>query len=147
MGAKQRERRSAKRGPGATGLRLRPTGKDTAMTHGTHEKTMSEAIDSALECMRACEKCAFSCLEEKSVEMLRECIRLNTACADICGLSARFMIRESRFHAQICQLCVEICESCAMECDRHADMAHCRDCAEACRECAQACREMIEAMV
>lgn len=121
--------------------------KEAIMNTGTHEKTMSNAIEAALDCMRACEKCAIACLEEKDVEMLRECIRLNTDCAAICGLSAGFMIRESRFHAEACRLCAEICEACATECERHAHMSHCRDCAQACRKCAEACREMIEAMV
>jgi hypothetical protein len=128
-------------------LHFRRTEKEIAMNLGTHEKTMSQAIDAAMECMRACEKCAIACLEEKDVEMLRECIRLDRDCAAICELTARYMISESRFHAQACQLCSEICEACAAECDRHADMAHCRDCAAACRKCSEACLDMIEAMV
>lgn len=112
----------------------------------SHEASMSEAIQSALNCVRACEMCAIACLQEKEVDMLRECIRLNMDCAAICELSAKFMIRESRFHVDICRLCADICQACAEECDRHQHMSHCKECSKTCRECAEACRTMIGAM-
>src|SRR3954462_6100684 len=111
------------------------------MTREEHSP-MQEAIDAALACVRACETCATECLEEQGIGALRDCIRLDRDCADVCALSASYMARESRFHPQLCQLCAEICDACAAECERFPHLIHCRECAEACRRCADCCRSM-----
>ncbi|HLP41717.1 MAG TPA: four-helix bundle copper-binding protein, partial [Fibrobacteria bacterium] len=75
------------------------------------ESTMNSTIQAAIACAQACRVCASACLNEKEIDMLRECIRLNLDCAEICDLSAAYMTRESIFHARLCELCAEVCEA------------------------------------
>jgi hypothetical protein len=105
-----------------------------------------ENLISILECAQACQRCAAACLAEKDIDRLRECIRLDLDCADICLLCATYLSRQSAFEAAICLFCADICEACGSECERHSRFEHCRDCAEACTRCAEACRSMTASM-
>lgn len=101
-----------------------------------------DCIEACLQCMNACNVCYVSSLKEYDLAMLRECIRLDRECADICDFAAQSMIRQSPFVHEICELCVKACEACAEECGKH-EHQHCKECAEACRRCADACRQML----
>lgn len=109
------------------------------MTNQQYQK----CIDACIECATTCNHCAVSCLEEKDVQYLTKCIRLNLECAVICRASAELMTLRSTYSRQICDLCAAICNACAKMCEQHANMGieHCRECAEACRTCA---KEMME---
>lgn len=91
-------------------------------------------------CVAATEYCAEKCMEEPNAEEMRECIRADRDCAEICLLTARFVARDSRHVRHIMDECVEICNECALECEKH-DTPHCRQCARACRECIEACMD------
>lgn len=91
------------------------------------------------ECSRACYHCSVSCLREKDVKMMTECIRLDMDCAQICDVTAAFICRESRHAHHLLKECAEICHKCAEECGKHAHLEHCKECAEACRNCAALC--------
>ena len=125
----------------------------------THPAPASDAGDeafavvrSAAECAAVCTTCADACLEEDDPASLRECIRNNLDCADICATTGRLLSRPGRqdpdvLRAQL-EACATACRACARECERHADrMEHCRVCAEACRACAEACDRMAGAVV
>ncbi|GAA5504014.1 putative cysteine-rich protein YhjQ [Deinococcus xinjiangensis] len=100
-------------------------------------------IAACLACVQACEHCASACLAEEDIDMLRECIRNDHDCADICALTARLLMRGSHLYGEACRLCAEACAACATECEKHAaHHDHCRLCAEACRACEKACREL-----
>ncbi|MDB5105938.1 MAG: four-helix bundle copper-binding protein [Fibrobacteres bacterium] len=116
------------------------------MAKRSTEPDLNEIIETTAECARAARKCAAACLEEKDIAMLRECIRMDRDCAWICDLTNAFLLANSPFTAQACQLCAEICEACASECETHRQMTHCRECAEACRRCAEACRSIVSVM-
>jgi uncharacterized membrane protein len=120
----------------------------------THPAPASDAgeeayalVTAAAECVHVCTTCADACLEESEPASLRECIRGNLDCADICATTARLIARpgaqdQGTLRAQL-EACATACRSCAEECDRHADRhEHCRVCAEACRACAEACDRM-----
>jgi hypothetical protein len=98
-----------------------------------------ECIDACIQTMNACNYSYVSSLKEYHLEMLRDSIRLDRECADICSFAIQAMTRQSPFVAQILALCAEICEACANESSKHVHM-HCQDCIEACRRCAEACR-------
>lgn len=100
-----------------------------------------ELIQKLGYCLAACEHCADACLAESNVSSLVKCIRLDRDCADICGITLRFVSRGSEQAASIVEICAEICRKCAEECEKH-DHDHCRECAEACRECEEACRKL-----
>ena len=91
-----------------------------------------------------CNQCANACLEEKEVDMLRACIRIDLECAAICRATAGIMMLDGEYVDTLCQLCADICTACAEECRRHAEMGmeHCRICAEACEQCAEECIHM-----
>jgi len=91
--------------------------------------------------MEACNNCYSACLEEEHIDMMRECIRLDRECADICAFAVKAMQSNSPFVKEICQLCALICQACGDECAKH-DHDHCQRCAEACYACAEACRQM-----
>jgi len=91
-----------------------------------------------------CNQCATSCLDEKEVDKLRACIKLDLECAAVCRATAEIMEMDGKYVDAFCQLCADICTSCAEEGDKHAAMGmeHCRICAEACRQCAEECIHM-----
>ncbi|MDH6430425.1 four-helix bundle copper-binding protein [Paenibacillus odorifer] len=100
-----------------------------------------ECIDECLKCMIACNHCYSACLDEDHVGMMKECIRLDRECADICEFAAHAMSMNSKYATEICLACAEACEACGNECQKH-DHEHCQQCAEACFACAKVCREM-----
>lgn len=72
--------------------------------------------------------------------------RLLLDCAQVCQMTADFMLRGSEAYASVCRLCAEICERTAERCDASADDDVMSLCADACRECAGSCRTTAEAM-
>jgi hypothetical protein len=103
----------------------------------------SDCIQACYECMLACNHCYTSCLNEPDhhVAMMKECIRLDRECADMCKFAVAAMSMNDSYAKEVCRLCAEICESCGNECKKH-DHEHCQRCAEACFKCAEACRKM-----
>ena len=84
------------------------------------------------------------------VAELRECIRRNLDCADVCAATGKVLARPTSDTALIRAL-VEVCRDasvrCAEECEKHAEMhEHCRVCAKACRRCEQACSALLAAL-
>ena len=109
-------------------------------------------VTSATECMLVCTTCADACLEEDDPSSLRECIRLNQDCADVCQATARLIARPGEQAPALLQAqldaCAAACRACADDCEKHASKhEHCGICAESCRECAQACDRMKAALV
>jgi hypothetical protein len=116
-----------------------------------HLDVRSKAIMAALECAAHCLSCADACLAEDSVDELRQCIRTDEDCAQVCLTTATLLSRQTEERAATLrsqlETCISHCEACATECEGHADHhEHCRLCAEACRTCAQACRAMLDAL-
>ncbi|WP_438432652.1 four-helix bundle copper-binding protein [Gorillibacterium sp. sgz500922] len=99
-------------------------------------------IEECLRCMVACNHCYSACLKEKDLEMMRDCIRLDRECADLCEFAARMMAAGSSYTRELCRLCAEACLACGNECKKH-DHEHCQACAKACFSCAEACQAML----
>lgn len=59
-------------------------------------------------------------------------------CADICGLTAKFVARGAIFARQTASLCACICEACGKECARFPDHMS-QHCAKVCLHCAREC--------
>lgn len=104
--------------------------------------TLQASIEKCFACAAACEHCATACLDESDVAGMKDCIKLDMDCADMCRFAASVMARGSAFAGDVCTLCAGICEACAAECGKH-DHDHCQACAEACKQCAEACRAMM----
>lgn len=107
---------------------------------------LAEALQALASCAAHCRSCADACLGEDDPGNLRECIRLNLDCGDICSATAAVLARSAGEHEvdrSLVDACITACEACATECSQHADHhEHCARCAEACRRCVDACREL-----
>ena len=105
------------------------------------DSEISECIDNCSEAAQACELCADACAEE-GPEMAR-CLRLCLDVADLASMHARFMARESEFHAQQASLVADAAAACREECAQH-DMDHCQTCAAVLEPCIESCRAMAQ---
>ena len=113
------------------------------------DELLRRCIEEGYACAQACTACADACLGEPDVADLRDCIRLDLDCADICAATGAIATRRGDERAIIAALeaCAAICDLCGHECQLHAGRhQHCRICAEACRRCERACREALLGM-
>ena len=109
---------------------------------------LTQTLQSLNECAATCTACADACLGEEMVAELKQCIRLNLDCADICQTTSRVLTRLVQPNRQVIealvQACAAVCQACGQECASHAQMhEHCRVCAEACRRCEEQCRQLL----
>lgn len=119
----------------------------------THPDVRGNTNDALIRCIeecydraQTCTSCADACLGEDMVKDLRQCIRLDLDCADICAATGAIATRRTGSNEEtirrMLQACETACRLCAEECERHASHhEHCRVCAEACRRCERACRD------
>lgn len=117
---------------------------------GTND-ALIRCIEECYDCAQACTSCADACLGEDMVKELRQCIRLNLDCADLCAVTGAVATRRTGSNEEVIrrllQACETACRLCGAECARHASQhEHCRVCAESCRRCEQACREATQSM-
>jgi hypothetical protein len=115
------------------------------------EDLLQACIDACFDCAAVCVICADACLAEEHVKELRECIRTNLDCADICHATGRVLARQTHpsLNLLVSQLtaCATACQVCGDICEQHADMhEHCRVCAESCRHCEEACNRLFQSL-
>jgi hypothetical protein len=118
---------------------------------GIVNKALIAAIDEMYACAQACTSCADGCLAEQSVTLLRQCIRLNLDCADVCAATAMLANRRTGSDEEVVRkmfdACITACRLCGEECQRHASHhEHCRICADACRKCEAACQQALRSI-
>ncbi|MGE6753867.1 four-helix bundle copper-binding protein [Rossellomorea sp. NPDC071047] len=106
----------------------------------SHEKYQS-VINALHECMVACNHCYDSCLKEEDLNMMKECIRYDRECADMCAYLEQSLVRGTPFASELAGVCAAICEACGEECKKH-DHDHCQACADACFKCAEECKKI-----
>ncbi len=118
--------------------------------HG-HFERIAQCLAACTECEQICIACADACLEEDEVAALRQCIRIDQDCADLCAATARMIQRQAHPDAALWQAtllaCAQACRSCSAECMKHESAhAHCRLCREACDRCERTCMELLRAL-
>ena len=118
---------------------------------GHADRALLRCIQSCHTCAQTCISCADACLAEDGVAELRQCIRLNLDCADLCDAAASIVARRTAPNdtliVETLNACALACRICADECERHAEhMEHCRICADACNDCEEACSAAIRAI-
>lgn len=118
---------------------------------GNIDEALIRCIEECFSCAQSCYSCADACLAEDMVADLRQCIRLNLDCADICAAAAKLVTRRTGSNEAgikaILEACATACRLCGEECARHAEhMEHCRLCADRCGRCEEACREAIRSL-
>ena len=111
---------------------------------GNTNDALIRCIEECYSCAQTCTSCADACLAEEMVAELRQCIRLNLDCADICAATGSIGSRRTGGNVEllgpVIEACMVACRRCGDECERHAQMhEHCRICAESCRRCQAAC--------
>jgi hypothetical protein len=131
-----------------------PSASDVLRTHPHQPSTMGliiACVEACTECARACSACADACLGQVEIADLRECIRLNLDCADVCAATGAVVSRLTRPHRTpmkaLLLACIEICRTCGEVCVGHANThGHSRVCAEVCRNCERACVALVNAI-
>jgi citrate lyase beta subunit len=127
--------------------------REMIATHPDVRGNISEALVRCVEecfaCAQTCTSCADACLAEEMVQNLRQCIRLDLDCADICAATGAMASRRTGSNEQVLraaiQSCALACRACGQECQQHAGKhEHCRICAEACLRCADACERALD---
>lgn len=104
---------------------------------------MRQCIQECANCHQVCLQTIQHCLAMGGKHAEQAHIRLLADCAQICAVSADFMLRGSTLHSRTCDVCAEVCQECAADCNRIgvAD-EQMQLCADTCRRCAQSCRKM-----
>ena len=117
--------------------------------HGKTIPSLIKCIEECYSCAQICVSCADACLAEPNVRELKQCIRLDLDCVDICAATGRLASRRTGSNEAVLratlELCAMACGACADECERHAnEHKHCRICADVCRRCQLACETAIQ---
>lgn len=95
------------------------------------------------ECIVTCNYCFNACLDEDDVKMMKNCIRLNKECVQICEATLSSLYKQNKFAKDLIALCKKVCNMCADECSKH-HYDHCKRCSQACTDCASACDSFID---
>lgn len=103
---------------------------------------MQHCIESCTECHNICEQTIAYCLQTGGQHAAAPHLQSLLDCADVCTVSANFMLRQSELHPQMCGVCAEACNRCAQSCDQFGNDAQMKACADTCRQCAESCRQM-----
>ena len=111
-----------------------------ALTMNESSATMNACIENCLNCYKTCLGMATNhCLNAGGKHVEPAHFRLMLACAEICRVSAHFMLLGSKHHKHTCRECAEICAECAASCESVGDMD---ECVAACKTCAESCEAM-----
>ena len=108
----------------------------------TLHKEIDQCIENCQKCHQVCLETIAYCLNQGGIHANPEHILLLENCAEICQVSADFMIRGSGLHPKLCAVCAAVCERCAQDCASISVEGYMLLCIEECRRCAQSCREM-----
>ena len=97
-----------------------------------------ELLSTLGKCINSCNYCADACLDEDNVKMMKDCIRTDRVCAEVCSTLNQVLATGYKDVNGLLEYCIRVCNACAEECGKH-EHQHCQDCAKACKECASAC--------
>lgn len=105
---------------------------------------MRRCVEDCTACHQICLQTIHHCLQMGGKHVEPAHIRVMADCAQICAVSADFMLRMSKLHSRTCGVCAEACRRCAEDCDRIAagQDAQMKACADTCRRCAESCGKM-----
>ena len=98
-----------------------------------------ELVRTIQDCEATCEHMTHHIKKLPDYNMrIRQAVLLRE-CADICGITAKFIARNAIFSKHVAALCANICDACGTECARFPDEMS-QHCAEMCFHCAKECR-------
>ncbi|CAH2214938.1 four-helix bundle copper-binding protein [Tepidibacter aestuarii] len=96
-----------------------------------------DLLETLQECEATCEHMT-TFIKKKYPKRKLQLILLRD-CADICGLTAKYIARQSPFARDAARLCANICYRCGMECAKYPDRESQR-CSKICLNCARECQ-------
>lgn len=105
---------------------------------------MQMCILNCLQCHQVCEVTIDHCLRKGGHHADSVHIQILRDCAQICSVSADFMLRGSDLHMRTCDICAEVCIRCAQDCERMNDDSIMQNCIDVCRRCSESCKKMAE---
>jgi hypothetical protein len=110
---------------------------------------LGETIEACALAEFACVTCADACLGETTLAPVRDCIRVNLDCADVCALTSHLVSRAYSAEPKLVQaqleICASLCAACEAACRKLAhSLSHCQMCAQACGHCEALCREAVQ---
>ena len=108
-------------------------------THSDYSEQMLLCIQNCQDCHRACLQTLTYCMQQGGRHARPDHLRLLMDCAEICLVSANFMLRASDLHAHTCAACAEVCRRCAADCAQMGDDTRMKALADTCRHCADSC--------
>ena len=103
----------------------------------SQDASMQDCIASCLECSEVCNETLTHCLSMGGKHVEPNHIKTLIACADICALSAQWMIRDIEFHSELCRTCAEVCKACAASCKSVGADEAMQNCIDVCTACAK----------
>ena len=116
-----------------------------SLSQGGHhtDDEMTKCIQLCRDCNAMCIRTMAHCLKLGGRHAASDHIRLLVDCAQMCAITADYMLRESPFHDRVCRLCSDLCKLCAKDCEQVAgDDQMVKQCIEMCRKCADSCERM-----
>lgn len=132
-------------------MQARPMISSHPDVKGNVNEALIRCIEECFACAQVCVSCADACLAEEMVPHLRQCIRLNLDCADVCAATGSVGTRRTGSNEEVIrhmlEACATACRLCGDECEGHSGRhEHCRICADSCRRCERSCREALASM-
>ena len=120
------------------------------MTQHQVDQETRQCIQECTNCHQVCLQTIQHCLQMGGKHAEQAHVRLLADCAQICGVSADFMLRGSDLHSNTCEVCATVCHRCGEDCDRIGGGGggggdqQMKLCADTCRRCAASCRSMAQ---
>ena len=74
---------------------------------GNVNEALIRCIEECYSCAQACTSCADACLAEDMVQQLRQCIRFNLDCADVCAATGAVATRRTGSNEQVIRSMLE----------------------------------------
>ncbi|MFC0210069.1 four-helix bundle copper-binding protein [Chelativorans intermedius] len=76
---------------------------------GSTADKLLKSIEKCDSCAQTCTACAEACLAESTVDQLRQCIRLNLDCADICMATGAMASRRTGSNVEVLRAAIQAC--------------------------------------
>ena len=117
---------------------------DESHTHEHGDDGVQACIEECLNCHATCIMAAQYCLAEGGELADIDLVSVLMDCAEICQVSANFLLRGSPYHVITCAACAELCRACEEACRGVTGNEQLAHCADECASCAEHCERMSE---
>ncbi len=99
-----------------------------------------QSISECLACYSVCTETLGYCTDKGGALAAPELLRRLRDCAELCRVSAEFLLRGSELAARLCALTAQAAAACAQTCATIPGDAQLHACQDACLRCAASCK-------